>query len=211
MNCILCTSKHTELLEVKKDPRTYFLCHGCFLIFADSTHYLSPSQERERYLEHDNGLHQAGYVHFLQRIIQPSLEYITPAMQGLDYGCGPVPTLSKLLAQQGIQCYDYDPLFGFDHPLESYDFVFATECLEHFHQPAVEWQQISGLLREEGVLGIMTEQWETLEAFQTWYYKRDLTHVCFYHARTFEYVSTYFGFALLYRDRNRSIILKKKR
>lgn len=209
MECTLCKSDNTQLLKVENDPRYYFLCEECSLIFVDPYYYLSPEPERARYLEHDNGLHHRGYVNFLQRIIRPSLQYITPEMKGLDYGCGPEPTLSKLLARQSIRCYDYDPLFDFDHPLEIYDFVFATECMEHFHRPYQEWQNISELIKGEGILSIMTEQWETLGAFRDWYYKRDLTHISFYHAQTFECISQHFGYDILYRDRNRSIILKK--
>lgn len=210
MECRLCKSERTQRLEVSNDPRYYFLCENCALIFTDHHFHLDPEQERMRYLEHNNGLHQQGYVQFLEKIIKPSLQYITPQMQGLDYGCGPEPTLSKLLARQGIQCYDYDPLFGFDHPKKNYDFVFATECLEHFYNPLEEWLKLSSLIKVEGILSIMTEQWESLDNFQNWYYKRDRTHVCFYHYRTFAYVSKCYGFDIMYRDRNRSIILKKK-
>lgn len=210
MECILCKSENTQLLDIKNDPRYYFYCEECSLIFTDPYFHLEPESERKRYLEHDNGLHQQGYVKFLERIIKPSLQYLTPRMKGLDYGCGPEPTLSKLLAQRGIRCYDYDPFFDFDHPLEVYDFIFVTECLEHFYHPLVEWQNLSELIKIDGILGIMTEQWESLEAFQNWYYKRDLTHVCFYHQKTFEYISHQFGYDILYRDRNRSLILKKK-
>lgn len=209
MECTLCQSEHTQLLSVKNDSRSYFLCRVCSLIFVDPGYYVSPASEKARYLEHDNGLHHKGYVNFLQKIIQPSLPFISPEMKGLDYGCGPKPTLSRLLAQQGICCYDYDPLFHFDHPLESYDFIFATECMEHFQQPSREWQKITALLKKGSTLSIMTEQWKSLETFQTWHYKRDLTHISFYHAQTFDYISQYFGYTIVYSTGKRAIILKK--
>lgn len=66
MDCTLCNSENTRLLEVNNDPCYYFLCEECYLIFTDPYFHLAPEPERARYLEHDNGLHQHGYVKFLE-------------------------------------------------------------------------------------------------------------------------------------------------
>jgi SAM-dependent methyltransferase len=130
-------------------------------------------------------------------------------MRGLDYGCGPQPTLSKILARFDLVCYDYDPLFDFEHPYREYDFIFATECFEHFHLPGKEFNKIDGLLKPSGHLGIMTERWESLDRFDYWYYKNDPTHVSFFHDKTFSYISKEFGYKIKSADRNRVMVLQK--
>lgn len=191
------------------DTRFYYACLECDLIFTDTTFHLSPEEEIARYSEHNNGIEHAGYVEFLNRVIQPALPFLTTDMTGLDYGCGPAPTLSKLLQREGIACFDYDPLFGFNHPHKQYDFIFATECFEHFFYPGMEFREINALLKPGGYLAVMTEQWESLDRFKSWYYKRDQTHVSFFHRNTFHYLCKTFGYSILYQDRNRVIVLQK--
>lgn len=209
MTCPLC-SVSGQTTDVRgADQRRYYLCGNCSLIFADPEHRLSPAEERAFYSKHENSIENTGYVDFLNRIVQPMLPFLTREMRGLDYGCGPGPTLALLLKQQGIACDDYDPLFADCDLKAPYDFVFATECFEHFHRPTVELQRISSLLKPGGLLGVMTERWTTLEKFATWYYTRDPTHVCFYHANTLNYIGEQYGFASVWMDQNRVAILRR--
>ena len=208
-SCTLCHHKDIEPISPPNDVRSYFFCNNCYLIFTAGQYHLTREEELERYSQHDNGLHNPGYVKFLNRVIMPSLKYLTEDMIGLDYGCGPTPTLSEILKQKGFNCYNYDPIFGFDHPGDKYDFIFCTECFEHFFQPSSDIKKITNLIKKGSILGIMTEQWESLERFNNWYYKRDLTHVSFFHQKSMEYVCSKFGFEPLYQDRNRVMIMKK--
>jgi len=190
------------------DARRYYLCGNCALIFVDPAQRLSPAEERARYLLHQNSPQDRGYVAFLNQLLQPLLLYLVEGARGLDYGCGPVPVLSRLAQAQGIACDDYDPFFV-DGPLRPpYDVVFASECFEHFHHPAEEMARILALLKPGGFLGIMTERWTTLAAFEDWYYARDPTHVAFYHADTFDFICERFGLASVWRDEKRVIILR---
>lgn len=192
-----------------QDRRHYHHCLNCNLIFADRSFHLSKKTERSRYALHENSIHDKGYVQFLERVIHPCLPFLTTQMRGLDYGCGPEPTLSKILAKLDLICYDYDPLFYFAHPYQEYDFIFATECFEHFYLPGTELKNIHRLLKPSGYLGIMTEQWESLDQFHQWYYKRDPTHVSFFHRKTFSYISDEFGYEIKYSDKNRVVVLQK--
>lgn len=169
---------------------------------------LSIGEEKERYLHHQNGPQEAGYVKFLERIITPALEYLSDEMVGLDYGCGPSPTLSVLLERKGISCHNYDPVFGYNYPRIQYDFIFATESFEHFYNPKEEITRIKTLLKPLGYLFIMTERWETTDQFRKWYYNKDPTHVCFYHKNTFQFIRQQFLFEELYHDKNRIILLR---
>jgi hypothetical protein len=209
MNCTLCESEELRKINDEGDPRIYYQCAVCHLIFADPSFHLSQNAERSRYALHKNGIEHEGHVAFLNRVIEPCLPLLNDTMTGLDYGCGPVPTLSKILKQHGITCFDYDPLFGFDHPHREYDFVFATESFEHFYKPQKEFSLIDSLLKPGGYLGVMTEQYENTDRFKKWYYKRDLTHVSFYHRKSFIYLCETYGYEIKYADRNRVMVLQK--
>ena len=209
--CRLCGSLDLSQVVSANDHRQYMRCNNCFLIFVDASFHLTREQEINRYRQHNNGIDQPGYVGFLDRVVSPTQSFIKPGMVALDYGCGPTPTLCKLLEKERIACHNYDPLFDFHHTLSSYDFIFATECLEHFYHPAKELKAISELLNPHGYLGIMTERWKDLDGFSTWYYKKDPTHVCFYHQHTFQYLCRHFGFWTVYDDNSRVIILQKEK
>ncbi len=211
--CPLCfsSSSSSSILPVKgPNKRAYFLCETCLLIFVQQSDFLQPAQEKARYEEHKNGIASAGYVQFLRRILDPMLPYLTPAMRGLDYGAGPAPTLSLLLDQEGIDCEDYDPFFRPTPPSPPYDFIFATECFEHFFRPSAELERLHGLLRPQGLLGVMTEQWTSLSAFSRWYYTHDRTHVIFFHPSTWDLVCARYGFSIVWRDERRALILRRE-
>ncbi len=209
MNCTLCESKNVKYLEVAGDQRNYYCCQSCYLIFVDPNHHIPVEREKDRYEFHKNSVADVGYVKFLNQVIQPSLSFLTKNMIGLDYGCGPNPTLAGLLAQHQLTCHNYDPLFGFNHPLQAYDFLFATECVEHFRYPKDDFLKMDNLLKRKGVLSIMTDHWQSLDQFATWYYKRDITHVSFYHQRTFAFICSQAGYELKYTDKQRVVVMKK--
>lgn len=209
--CPLCLNKNSQLQTVAgPDHQEYHLCHICKLIFSPTQFHLGLQAERKRYETHQNGLHQKGYVDFLNRTIQPALLYLNSSMQGLDYGCGPGPTLSQLLGFQNIACEDYDPIFFPTELKPGYDFIFSTECFEHFYYPEKEISRLYNLLIDNGYLIIMTDPWETVEQFKTWYYAKDPTHVCFYHKTSFDYICKKFGFLSLPCNDARVFILPKQ-
>jgi 2-polyprenyl-3-methyl-5-hydroxy-6-metoxy-1,4-benzoquinol methylase len=107
--------------------------------------------------------------------------------RGIDYGCGPGPTLSVMFAESGFSMVDYDPFFFAQGATlrDHYDFLTCSEAMEHFYTPALEWQRIQGLVRRGGWIGIMTARVDEVDDFSTWYYKEDPTHVCFYARETF--------------------------
>lgn len=191
------------------DQRRYYLCHICSLIFTDARHHLSAAKAKALYSNHRNSIANAGYVAFLNRVVEPMRVHLNREMKGLDYGCGPGPTLSLLLKQQGIACENYDPLFENKTPQPPYDFVFSTECFEHFDQPDLEIRKIVALLKPGGLLAIMTERWTTLPRFASWYYTRDPTHICFYRTLTFDFICNRFGFTPVWMGESRVAILRR--
>ncbi|MBF8963734.1 class I SAM-dependent methyltransferase [Pontibacter sp. FD36] len=171
-----------------------------------------PSAELEKahYLLHENKIGNKGYVEFLNKAILPTLPYLRAGMRGLDFGCGPGPTLSVLLRNRGFVMDDYDPFFFPElKTAQAYDFVFATECFEHFFAPATEVHRIRQLLKPNGTLTVMTAHWQEPSDLPAWYYARDPTHVAFYHRHTFDWIARHYGFEIVYTDNNRVIILRK--
>jgi len=207
--CPLCRSKGSLAPVQGADARRYLHCARCALIFVDPRDYLSRQEQVAHYRTHENGIHQPGYVAFLRRIIDPMLEHLDSTMRGLDFGCGPGPTIAPILAQHGIQCANYDPFFANSVLEPPYDFIFATECCEHFTSPGDEFQRLHALLRPGGHLGIMTELWTDLPTFGRWYYTRDATHVSFFHANTIAYLCDRYSFEQLPTSDARTVILKK--
>lgn len=188
----------------------YSSCPACRLIFMDRASLPSPEDEKSRYATHRNGPDHPGYVRFLEQAVTPALPHLDASMRGLDFGCGPAPTLSVLLARRGLQCDDYDPFFGPGVPPPGrFDFVFATEVFEHLFWPGRELRLIRGLLRPGGLLVIMTEPWTTEQEFSQWYYARDPTHVSFYERRTIESICRRFAFRRLPSGNRRVSLLQK--
>jgi SAM-dependent methyltransferase len=206
--CPLCLSSGAHDSLRGADDRRYSLCPRCFLIWADPEQHLARDAEQAHYRTHENSIENPGYVAFLRRVIDPMLPYLHPGMTGLDFGCGPGPTLSQILKQNGIACDDYDPIFA-EIPLNPpYDFIFATECFEHFAAQADEIDRICSLLKPGGYLGVMTELWTAVDRFRTWYYTRDPTHVSFFHQKTFEHICDCWRFEPLYADDRRVQLLR---
>jgi len=208
LDCPLCHQLTSEALTVQ--GRSLHRCPRCRLVFADPSEHPSAADARDRYRHHRNSIADAGYVAFLNQAVEPALKYLRPGGVGLDFGSGPHPTLSALVKRQGFACDDYDPIFGpAQDRSKRYDFIFATECFEHFVDPAAELDLIQTLLKPGGVLTVMTERWDDKTDFSTWYYLRDFTHVAFYHPRTFAWIGERYGFSAVYSDAERVIVLRK--
>lgn len=207
-SCPLCNSKdlnlriyknHFNQLANKISNLRYFECQECRLISLDPAHHLLSTDERARYELHQNSPHDLEYREFLNRLLVPLLASLRPGMRGLDYGCGPAPTISVMLHEQGYQVENYDPFFFPRHfkSIEQFDFITCTEVIEHFYNPAQEFAQITSLLKKGGILALMTQVFEGQLDFEDWWYRRDPTHVSFYQPTTFEWLSKSFGWKII--------------
>lgn len=208
--CPLCNSFLSKDILESADQRKHHLCSHCHLIATLPSFYAASEDELQRYLTHNNDIDEPGYVAFLNRILLPTLPLLSDKMTILDYGCGPLPVFSELLAQKGYACDHYD-LFFFPHGIakDSYNVIFASECFEHFREPYAEIKKITDLLAKEGILAIMTERYTDLKRFSKWYYARDISHVAFYHKKTIDYICSQFNLDCIYDDGKRICILKK--
>jgi cyclopropane fatty-acyl-phospholipid synthase-like methyltransferase len=119
------------------------------------------------------------------------LEKLRPNSSGLDFGCGPGPTLSVILEEAGHNIALYDPIYCPDKNVLSgnYDFITAAEVFEHLHYPSKDLEILNNALKPGGWLGVMTKRVSSKEAFTQWHYTQDPTHVCFWSKTTFNWLA----------------------
>lgn len=181
------------------------------MVFADPAAHLDPLGERARYDLHQNDPKDPRYRQFLNRLARPLLTRLERGMRGLDYGCGPGPTVSLMLEEAGMVMALYDPYYA-PHPealTTRYDFITCTEVVEHFYHPASDWSRITALLKPGGWLGVMTQPTPSRESFLQWRYCQEPTHVSFYCAATFAWIAARFGLTVE-RVRSDVFLLQKR-
>ncbi|EFA74594.1 propionyl-CoA carboxylase [Heterostelium album PN500] len=110
--CPLCLNSETKHYS-SAFKKEYYDCPTCTLVFVHPEFHVTEDKEKSRYYFHNNSAHDAKYVAFLK----PALDSLLPLLSadksdyGLDYGCGPGPTLSILFGEQQIKMENYDPFF----------------------------------------------------------------------------------------------------
>jgi SAM-dependent methyltransferase len=187
-HCPLCGFAGGEFYASDR-KRDYLSCLRCQLVFVPPCHYLSAEQERAEYDLHDNNVEDPSYRRFLSRLAQPLVSRLPPGASGLDFGCGPGPALAAMLTEQGLRVALYDIFYAPDPEVlqHSYDFVCATEVVEHLHSPGEELARLWQMIKPGGWLGIMTKLVLSPQAFAQWHYKNDPTHVCFFSEATWRW------------------------
>jgi len=226
--CPLCSASDCTLWYVQERKpligRAYHRCSNCKLIFVPSAHQLSAEEEKAIYTAHENNPDDPGYRKFLNRAFEPVLSRLKDSHlntaqlnegrsnqpHGLDFGCGPGPTLSLMFQEAGFSCEAYDPFFANDTALlqKTYDFITATEVFEHLSRPAKELKLIGDMLKPEGILAVMTKRPRDLAAFKSWHYLMDPTHITFYSLATFDWIAKTYGYTLIYSSDD--VVLLKK-
>ena len=190
-HCPLCGACDLALF-FQADKQQYYQCPQCALIVMDPDGYLSKEQEKREYDLHQNSPDDQRYRKFLSRLALPLLDLLEPSRRrGLDYGCGPGPTLSAMLEEAGCRMSLFDPFY---FPSTSvfagvYDFITCTEVFEHFKNPAKELELVLSLLEPKGCLAVMTKLSTGRADFSRWHYRFDATHVSFFSRGTFRFIA----------------------
>lgn len=187
-HCPLCAGSTISFYSSDR-RRPYLNCGTCSLVFVPPEHYLSRDAERAEYALHQNGIADPGYRQFLSRLLEPLVARLPPGASGLDFGCGPGPALAHMLREAGFAVALYDSMFAPEKAVldASYAFICATEVVEHLHHPGYELDRLWSLLQPGGWLGIMTKLVRDRDAFASWHYKNDPTHVCFFSVDTWQW------------------------
>ena len=192
--CPLCCADQISPYFNNKDA-SYFSCQSCGLVFAPKEFHLSEVAEKIRYDSHQNNPKDQHYRAFLSQVFNPVLDNIQPGAKGLDFGCGPGPTLSVMFEEQGYEVDLFDKFYADNRSIfnKKYDFITATEVAEHLDNPGDELARLYNMLNEGGVLAIMTKMLGDKINFKSWYYKDDPTHICFFGKNTMHHLAKAWG------------------
>ena len=208
--CPVCRA--SRLLPFRRvGDHVYLRCPNCEATVMAAESRLTAEKEKNIYELHDNDPADAGYRRFLSKLAEPLMAQLPEGARGLDFGCGPGPALARMFTEAGFDMALYDPFF---HPDPAaldgrYDFITCTEVVEHLHQPAEVLDQLDGLLKSGGWLGIMTCFQTDDDRFDNWHYRRDPTHVVFYREATFQWLAEHYGWRL--KIPHKDVVLLQKR
>lgn len=193
--CPLC--KKIQSSEYFSDKnRKYLQCNHCQLVYVPAEFHLTVTQEKAQYDFHTNNPADQRYRKFLSRLFNPLSAKLQPGSNGLDFGCGPGPTLSVMFEEAGFNMHIYDLYYAKNNSVfeNDYHFISATEVFEHLKNPACEIDRLLSRIKSTGYLGVMTKLLESpvnknQQRFENWHYKNDLTHICFYSQETFLWIA----------------------
>ena len=208
--CPLCRAYGVH--EFAADKRRHYLhCLLCGLVFVPPAQFLSAEEEKQRYDMHRNSPDDAGYRGFLGRLFTPLQQRLAPGCSGLDFGSGPAPTLSRMFEEAGHSVTLFD-LHYENVPAaldKQYDFITSSEVVEHLREPRKELDRLWDCLKTGGWLGIMTKFAADRAAFPRWYYKDDLTHICFFSSAVFTWQAAKWSAELIIPEDD--VVLLRKR
>ena len=207
--CPLCGGESHDFYENTR--RTYYECETCSLVFVDARQLLTAEQEKAEYDLHRNDVRDPAYREFLSRLFDPLNQRLTEGSKGLDFGCGSGPALAAMFREAGHRMNVYDTFYAPDKMalVGPYDFITATEVVEHLHNPRDEIERLWGMLKPGGWLGLMTKMVVNQRTFATWHYKNDPTHVIFFSQNTFDALAYHLGADLEFIGKD--VILLHKR
>ena len=109
--CPLCRSKKSQPY-FKNNDASYYSCTRCDLVFTPKEFHLSEAAEKTRYDSHQNDPKDKRYREFLSQVFNPVMDCIQSDAKGLDFGCGPGPTLSVMFEEQGYVVDLFDKFYA---------------------------------------------------------------------------------------------------
>jgi hypothetical protein len=211
MTKFICPSCQSALTSpFFQDKREYYHCSVCHQVFVHPHYFLSQKEEKAVYDQHENCPDDPHYRQFLHRLFEPVSKRLSPGSRGLDFGSGPGPTLSIMFQEEGHSMAIYDPFYAPEvkYLQQSYDFITASEVVEHLQQPGKELEALWGCLKSGGILGLMTKRITDLDKFSHWHYKNDPTHICFFAIETFQWYAKLWEAELIISDKDVVLFVK---
>ena len=208
--CPLCKTSNSSKFY-KEKFREYLRCLSCDFIFVAKMYHLSDAEEKSRYDTHNNDPNDHRYRHFLSQLLVPLLERIQQKSNGLDFGSGPGPTLSLMLEECGHSVDLYDKFYANDISVfeKKYDFITATEVVEHLSEPMAEISRLIEMLNNQGHLAVMTQILTPQIDFSSWYYKNDPSHIGFFTKKSLSFLASYLNIEVYFIS-ERVVFFQKK-
>ncbi len=179
---------------------TYDVCNNCYFIYKQEMYHPTLKVEKERYLKHHNSEDNMQYVTYMESFIKEAIEPLSIKGKILDFGSGPVPILKRLLQDRKYDVHDFDPFFNNDlsYQNHSYELIILTEVLEHIVNPLHTLKSLFTYLEQDGKLLIQTQLHNMDEQkFLKWWYRRDISHVGFYHTKTMKFLAEMFNLKII--------------
>lgn len=211
MNCHICHNSCETFIDEKRKI-TYYHCGNCEYIFKSPECFQDFSAQKERYNLHENEEEDPGYQAYFQRFLDFTLPLVGHPSTALDFGCGASALLAKMLEKEDIECDFYDPIYHPDtlNDTKKYELIVSTEVFEHLHQPREVFESLLERLEEGGYLALQTQfHPHEREAFKTWYYHQDPTHIVFFTVRTFEVLCKIYGCELIGDNGKNMVVIRK--
>ncbi len=197
MKCGLCLQEAPFFQEVS--DKSYFECACCGLVFLDPSRRLASGDELAQYTLHQNSPEDKNYRKFLMPALEAVQKNLPRGGRGLDFGCGPGPTLSVMLEEVGYKMKNFDKYFYPEREVltEQYDFITCTEVIEHIADLKSFLEELLALLRPQGLLVVMTKILQVDTDFKSWHYRIDPTHISFLRPQTVKLLGERFNLTLL--------------
>ena len=202
--CKICHGKNLKQIIIAKPRLLYHACEDCLFIAKDDNDILSESEELKRYQLHENDCSNEGYVNMFKNFIEHAVSpWQSEISTILDFGCGPGPVLAQLLEQENYQVDLYDKFFYQEknYLQHQYDMICSTEVFEHLADPLATILHLKDHLCKNGKIAIMTRFHNNdHKAFLNWHYRREETHISFFHIETLKRLADASGLKLIYHD-----------
>ncbi len=209
--CLIC-GNHTFPLFDDSLSLEFHVCKHCGYTVKDAKHHLDHQAEKQQYDRHENTSDNQGYVRMFERFLTHAVLPYKQAGDALEFGSGPGPVLYEMLKARGFNARHFDPYYHPDqsHQYQTYDLITTTEVFEHLSQPVHTFKTLIGLLKPGGILAIMTSfRPEKDDAFLSWWYRRDVTHIGFFTLKSFEILAKQHQVHILQTNHKNTITLKK--
>ncbi|MBF7097490.1 class I SAM-dependent methyltransferase [Alkalibacter mobilis] len=205
-DCKLCGS---PTVKIKHHVfNIYYRCTNCEYIRKDKSFFLSPKEELHIYDNHNNSIDDPRYVEYFYKFLNDAVfDFAPKGKKGLDFGSGPSPVLAQILERDHDYHMDIYDLFYAKYKVyegKKYDLVTSTEVAEHIKDPISYFRLLKSLLKEEGILAIMTLFHNNDDDhFLNWHYIRDKSHISFYTLKTLEFIAGEVGLEIIHSNNER--------
>ncbi|NLC33351.1 MAG: class I SAM-dependent methyltransferase [Clostridiales bacterium] len=213
--CAICHASTVPILyTTKKAETTYHRCLRCGFTLKDRADILSAKDEFQEYENHNNSIHDRGYVSFLKDFLRQAALPFARGKACLDFGSGPEPVLAQLLQRDYGFCVDIYDKFYAPAPVyegKTYDLLTCTEVLEHIPDPRSVFALFRRAMHSQSVLSLMTSLRPISDSeFLEWSYIREATHIAFYTMEAMTLLAQEHDLRIIYTDHKHHISLMTK-